>query len=54
MEFTFTPLNPLICLRLNEFSDATYCELTIIEGEIPPELISEIRKLPGTRSVTVY
>jgi len=26
----------------------------IIEGEIPPELISEIRKLPGTRSVTVY
>lgn len=26
----------------------------IIEGEIPAELISEIRKLPGTRSVTVY
>jgi len=26
----------------------------IIEGEIPPELINEIRKLPGTRSVTVY
>jgi len=26
----------------------------IIEGEIPPELISEIRKLPGTRSITVY
>ena len=26
----------------------------IIEGEIPPELISEMRKLPGTRSVTVY
>lgn len=26
----------------------------IIEEEIPPELISEIRKLPGTRSVTVY
>ena len=26
----------------------------IIEGEIPPELISEIRKLPGARSVTVY
>ena len=25
----------------------------IIEGEIPPELISEIRKLPGTRSVTI-
>jgi predicted regulator of amino acid metabolism with ACT domain len=26
----------------------------IIEGDIPPELISEIRKLPGTRSITVY
>jgi len=26
----------------------------IIEGEIPSELIGEIRKLPGTRSVTVY
>ena len=26
----------------------------IIEGEIPAELIGEIRKLPGTRSVTVY
>ena len=26
----------------------------IIEGEIPSELISEIRKLPGTRSITVY
>ncbi len=26
----------------------------IIEGEIPPELIGEIRKLPGTRSITVY
>jgi hypothetical protein len=26
----------------------------IIEGEIPADLISEIRKLPGTRSVTVY
>jgi predicted regulator of amino acid metabolism with ACT domain len=26
----------------------------IIEGEIPPELISEIRRLPGTRSITVY
>jgi len=26
----------------------------IIEGEITSELISEIRKLPGTRSVTVY
>lgn len=26
----------------------------IIDGEIPSELINEIRKLPGTRSVTVY
>ncbi len=26
----------------------------VIEGEIPPELISEVRKLPGTKSVTVY
>ncbi len=26
----------------------------IIEGEIPPELIGEIRRLPGTRSITVY
>jgi len=26
----------------------------IIEGEIPPELISEIRKLQGTRSITMY
>jgi len=26
----------------------------IIEGEIPPELVNEIRKLPGTRTVTVY
>ena len=26
----------------------------IIEGEILPELIGEIRKLPGTRSITVY
>jgi len=26
----------------------------VIEGEIPPELISEIRKLPGTRSITIY
>ncbi|MFQ5999413.1 MAG: amino acid-binding protein [Candidatus Bathyarchaeia archaeon] len=25
----------------------------IIEGEIPPELISELRSLPGTRSVTI-
>ncbi|MFQ6068605.1 MAG: amino acid-binding protein [Candidatus Bathyarchaeia archaeon] len=26
----------------------------IIDGEIPPELINEIKKTPGTRSVTVY
>lgn len=26
----------------------------IIEGEIPSELIGEIRRLPGTRSITVY
>jgi len=26
----------------------------IIEGEIPPRLISELRSLPGARSVTVY
>jgi predicted regulator of amino acid metabolism with ACT domain len=26
----------------------------IIEGEIPPELIDEIRRQPGTRSVTLY
>ena len=26
----------------------------ILEGEIPSELISKIRKLPGTRSITVY
>jgi predicted regulator of amino acid metabolism with ACT domain len=26
----------------------------IIEGEIPPELIAEIRRQPGTRSVTLY
>ena len=36
-------------------SISTQPKLTlIIEGEIPPELISEIRKLPGTRSITVY
>ncbi|UCD96974.1 MAG: hypothetical protein JSV35_02685, partial [Candidatus Bathyarchaeota archaeon] len=34
---------------------STQAKLTIIvDGEIPPELISEIRKLEGTRSVTVY
>jgi predicted regulator of amino acid metabolism with ACT domain len=26
----------------------------ILEGDIPSELISKIRKLPGTRSITVY
>jgi predicted regulator of amino acid metabolism with ACT domain len=26
----------------------------IIDGDIPPELIGEIRRLPGTRSITVY
>jgi predicted regulator of amino acid metabolism with ACT domain len=26
----------------------------IIEGEIPSELISELRKLPGARSLTIY
>lgn len=36
-------------------SISTQPKLTlIIEGEIPPELINEIRKLPGTRSITVY
>ena len=36
-------------------SISAHAKLTlIIEGEIPPELISEIRKLPGTRSITVY
>lgn len=28
--------------------------ILILEGEIVPELIEEIRKLPGTHSVTVY
>jgi predicted regulator of amino acid metabolism with ACT domain len=28
--------------------------ILIIAGDIPPNLISEIRKLPGARSVTVY
>jgi len=33
---------------------SAHAKLTIItDGEIPPELIDEIRKLPGTRSVTV-
>lgn len=26
----------------------------ILEGDIPSELINEIRRLPGTRSITVY
>ena len=26
----------------------------VIEGQIPPDLIGEIRKLPGTRSITIY
>jgi predicted regulator of amino acid metabolism with ACT domain len=26
----------------------------ILEGDIPSELINDIRKLPGTRSITVY
>jgi predicted regulator of amino acid metabolism with ACT domain len=34
---------------------STYPKLTlIIEGDIPSELIDEIRRLPGTRSITVY
>ena len=28
--------------------------ILVLEGEIPSELISEIRKLPGTKSITVY
>jgi len=28
--------------------------ILIIEGEIPSELISELRKLPGARSLTIY
>jgi len=28
--------------------------ILILEGEIVPELINDIRKLPGTHSVTVY
>jgi len=28
--------------------------IIIIDGEIPPELIKDLRKLPGTRSITVY
>ncbi len=34
---------------------STHPKLTlIVEGEIPPEVINEIRRLPGTRSVTLY
>ncbi|TRO46662.1 amino acid-binding protein [Candidatus Bathyarchaeota archaeon] len=36
-------------------SISTFPKLTLIlEGEIPSELINKIRKLPGTRSITVY
>ena len=36
-------------------STSNHPHLTLIlEGEIPSELISEIRRLPGTRSITVY
>ena len=36
-------------------SISTFPKLTLIlEGEIPSELINIIRKLPGTRSITVY
>ena len=36
-------------------SISTQPKLTLIlEGDIPSELINEIRKLPGTRSITVY
>jgi predicted regulator of amino acid metabolism with ACT domain len=36
-------------------SISTHPKLTLIlEGDIPSQLISQIRKLPGTRSITVY
>jgi len=36
-------------------STSTHPKLVLIlEGDIPAELISEIRRLPGTRSITVY
>jgi predicted regulator of amino acid metabolism with ACT domain len=36
-------------------SISTYPKLTLIlEGDVPSDLISEIRRLPGTRSITVY
>ena len=36
-------------------STSEYPKLTLIlEGDIPSDLISEIRRLPGTRSITVY
>jgi len=28
--------------------------IIVIDGEIPPELIRDLRKLPGTRSITMY
>jgi hypothetical protein len=36
-------------------STSTHPKLTLIlEGEIPSEMFGEIKKLPGTRSVTIY
>jgi predicted regulator of amino acid metabolism with ACT domain len=36
-------------------TESTNPKLTlIIEGDIPSELINDIRKLPGTRSITIY
>ncbi|MEJ2271140.1 MAG: amino acid-binding protein [Candidatus Bathyarchaeota archaeon] len=36
-------------------STSNHPQLTLIlEGEIPSELINEIRRLPGTRSITMY
>ena len=36
-------------------STSEHPKLTLIlEGDIPSELISEVRRLPGTRSITVY
>ena len=36
-------------------STSTHPKLTLIlEGEIPSELFGEIKKLPGTRSVTIF
>ena len=34
---------------------STHPKLTLVlEGDIPSELIGEIRRLPGTRSITIY